>query len=457
MLQKNDVRSYFKHSLHFRILIYQIIYIGNVTIPANSMNFFSKFLILFILLLSTCNSLSAQTKLNRISAVERSDGKGYVVRYHLNSPVDSFRIFQPSADLIQMILYAEEIDTAGLRLPPVTEIFKSVELHELAYGYGIDISLGPGNYFFTNVYPDQNSKHLLLALTETGMQEISDLTKGVDPVNWDILKPTIAGNSGSFETESAPFDLVTADDLQFSNNVKFDVIVLDAGHGGHDPGTIGHRGLYEKDVVLDITKKVGAYLEENLPDVKIVYTREDNRFISLLDRGRIANEAGGDIFVSIHANSFHQKRVNGTEVYFLGLANSETALNVMKRENSVLKYEDRLEEELTEEDLLIYELANAGNISTSEKIAEQIERQFRERAQRRSRGIKQAGFQVLYEASMPGVLIELGFISNPDEANYLKSDYGQSIVASAIYRSIRDFKLQYDSSINGEQPTATNQ
>ncbi len=414
-----------------------------------------KHIFAFLLFLSFFSSVDAQIQLNRISAVERSDGKGYVVRYHLDTPIDSFRIFQPSVDRIQMILYAEKIDTSGLRLPPVTEIFKSVELHKLNKGFGVDISLGPGNFFYTNVYPDQNKKHLLLALTETGAQEISEIAEDVEAVNWNMLKPS-ADISDPLNPETAPFELITADDLQFSNNVKFDVIVLDAGHGGHDPGTIGHRGLYEKDIVLDITKKVGAYLEENLPDVKIVYTRTDDRFISLLDRGKIANEAGGDIFVSIHANSFHQRRVNGTEVYFLGLAKSETALNVMKRENSVLKYEDRLEEELTEEDLLIYELANAGNISTSEKIAEQIERQFRERAQRRSRGIKQAGFQVLYEASMPGVLIELGFISNPDEANYLKSEYGQSIVASAIYRSIRDFKLQYDSSINGEQPTATN-
>jgi len=366
--------------------------------------------------------------------------------------VDSFKVIQPASDLIQMVLYAEDIDTTGISFPPVTDKFKSVDLYKTSTGFGVDITLGPETYFLTEAYPDQNKKDLLLALTNTGYNEISTLAEGIEPVTWAIYG---ADTLDLFFDEPVSTDLFSADDLQFANNMQFDVIVLDAGHGGHDPGTIGHRGLYEKDVVLQITKRVGAYLEEHLPDVKVVYTREDDTFISLLERGRIANEANGDIFVSIHANSFSQRRVNGAEVYFLGLARSESALEVMKRENSVLQYEDREVENLTEEDLLIYELANAGNMSTSEIIAGQIEKQFRERASRPSRGVKQAAFQVLYEASMPGVLIEIGFISNPDEARYLSTDYGQSIIASAIFRSIRDFKLQYDRSLDREPAAAT--
>lgn len=405
-----------------------------------------------LLLITITDLLPAQVKLDRISAVERSDGNGYVIRYHLSTMVDSFKVIQPASDLIQMVLYAEDIDTTGISFPPVTDKFKSVDLYKTSTGFGVDISLGPETYFLTEAYPDQNKKDLLLALTNTGYSEISTLTEGIEPVTWAIYG---ADTLDLFFDEPVSTDLFSADDLQFANNMQFDVIVLDAGHGGHDPGTIGHRGLYEKDVVLQITKRVGAYLEEHLPDVKVVYTREDDTFISLLDRGRIANEADGDIFVSIHANSFSQRKVNGAEVYFLGLARSESALEVMKRENSVLQYEDREVENLTEEDLLIYELANAGNMSTSEIIAGQIEKQFRERASRPSRGVKQAAFQVLYEASMPGVLIEIGFISNPDEARYLSTEYGQSIIASAIFRSIRDFKLQYDRSLDREPAAAT--
>ena len=405
-----------------------------------------------LILMTMADLLPAQVKLDRISAVERSDGNGYVVRYHLNTMVDSFKVIQPAEDLIQMVLYAEDIDTTGISFPPKTDIFKSIDLYKTSTGYGIDISLGPETFFLTEVYPDQNKKDLLLALTYTGYSEIASLTEGIEPVTWSVYG---ADTLDFFVDEPVNADLFSTGDLQFGNNMQFDVIVLDAGHGGHDPGTIGHKGLNEKDLTLKITKRVGAYLNEHLPDVKVVYTREDDTFISLLDRGRIANEAGGDIFVSIHANSFSQRRVNGAEVYFLGLARSQSALEVMKRENSVLEYEDREVEKLTEEDLLIYELANAGNMSTSEIIAGQIEQQFRERASRPSRGVKQAAFQVLYEASMPGVLIEIGFISNPDEARYLSSDYGQSIIASAIFRSIRDFKVQYDRSLDREPAAAT--
>lgn len=405
-----------------------------------------------LIVMTMADLLPAQVKLDRISAVERSDGNGYVVRYHLNTMVDSFKVIQPAEDLIQMVLYAEDIDTTGISFPPKTDIFKSIDLYKTSTGYGIDISLGPETFFLTEVYPDQNKKDLLLALTYTGYSEIASLTEGIEPVTWSVYG---ADTLDFFVDEPVNADLFSTGDLQFGNNMQFDVIVLDAGHGGHDPGTIGHKGLNEKDLTLEITKRVGAYLNEHLPDVKVVYTREDDTFISLLDRGRIANEAGGDIFVSIHANSFSQRRVNGAEVYFLGLARSQSALEVMKRENSVLEYEDREVEKLTEEDLLIYELANAGNMSTSEIIAGQIEQQFRERASRPSRGVKQAAFQVLYEASMPGVLIEIGFISNPDEARYLSSDYGQSIIASAIFRSIRDFKVQYDRSLDREPAAAT--
>lgn len=404
-----------------------------------------------LILLTVADLLPAQVNLDRISAVERSDGNGYVIRYHLDTMVDSFKVIQPATDLIQMVLYAKDIDTTGISFPPVTDKFKSVDLYKTATGFGVDISLGSETYFLTEAYPDQNKKDLLLALTNTGYSEISSLTEGIEPITFSVYG---ADTLGLFFDEPISSDLFSAGDLQFVNNMQFDVIVLDAGHGGHDPGTIGHKGLHEKDVTLEIAKRVGAYLNEHLPDVKVVYTREDDTFISLLDRGRIANEAGGDIFVSIHANSFSQRRVHGAEVYFLGLARSQSALEVMKRENSVLEYEDREVEKLTEEDLLIYELANAGNMSTSEIIAGQIEQQFRERASRPSRGVKQAAFQVLYEASMPGVLIEIGFISNPDEARYLSSDYGQSIISSAIFRSIRDFKVQYDRSLDRE-PAAT--
>ena len=395
--------------------------------------------------------LSAQTDLTRVSAVERSDGKGFVVRYHLSQAIDSSTVIQPSASLIQMVIYSSDLDTTDFQYPPTGPVFNDFELFKIPDGIALNIHIHDGHYFNYSTYTDMNGTDHLLALTSTSDTQMTGITTDMEPINWALFTENESftadldvNTDGSDTTESAR-----------SNGSRFNVVVIDAGHGGKDPGTIGGR-IREKDVVLDVALKVGQYIEENIPELKVVYTRTDDRFIELEERGRIANRHDGDLFISIHANAFDHRNiarkqsVHGAEVYFLGMTRSESALEVMKRENSVIELESGQTQQLTEEDLLIYELMNAGNMSTSQRIAEMIEQQFRERAQRKSRGVKQAGFQVLYEASMPGVLIELGFLSNPNEANYLTSEYGQSIVASAIFRSIRDFKLDYDKSYNRE-------
>ena len=393
--------------------------------------------------------LSAQTELDRVSAVERSDGKGFVVRYHLSNAIDSSSVIQPSANLLQMVIYATEIDTTDFRYPPTGPVFSDFELFKIPDGVALNIHLSDGHYFNYTTYTDRNGTDHLLALTSTSDTQMTGITTDIDPINWALY----AGNDTFDRDLTSETDETTESGR--TNGSKFEVVVIDAGHGGKDPGTIGGR-IREKDVVLDVALKVGQYIEENISNLKVVYTRTDDRFIELEERGRIANQLNGDLFISIHANAFdhrnkaREQSVHGSEVYFLGMTRSKSALEVMKRENSVIELESGDAQELTEDDLLIYELMNAGNMSTSQRIAEIIEEQFRERAQRNSRGVKQAGFQVLYEASMPGVLIELGFLSNPNEANYLTSEYGQSIVASAIFRSIRDFKLDYDKNYNRE-------
>ena len=400
----------------------------------------------FLFLFQFPQAQAQNNELNRISAVERSDGKGYVVRYHLSAMVDSFEVYQPAENLIQMMLYSSDLDTANFSKPDQSSIFSSIEVYSLPSGIAVDILINDGIYFNTNVYPDQNQKDLLLALTTVSRNQMTGLTEDMQPLDWNLYA----------EDQYSDSDFSFFDDSEFSriNGSSLDVVVLDAGHGGRDPGSIGVGGIREADIALKVALKVGEYIEQNIPDLKVVYTRTDNSFVGLAERGQIANEKNGDLFVSIHANSFahsnvhRQRSANGAEVYFLGMARSQSALDVMKRENAVIRFEEEQTQQLTEEDLLIYELTNAGNMRTSEELAVYIEQQFRERAQRRSRGVKQAGFQVLYEASMPGVLIELGFISNPDEARFLNTEYGQAIVASAIFRSIRDFKLRYDKSQN---------
>lgn len=379
----------------------------------------------------------AQSQLQRVSNTARSDGMGYVIRYHLSAPVDSFEITQPAPDLIQMVLYDQEIDTTGLILPKQSEKLKEVRLYELEYGYGVDIYLTEGATYKSNAYIDKNGKDILVSLTQSTKEELAQYTQQFLTRNW--YKEIV--DDDALDVSAPPFQT----NILYNNvrdKLRFDKIVIDPGHGGWDPGSIGYKGVKEKNITLEVAKKLGAYIEEHLPDVEVVYTREDDTYLGLAELGHFANLAEADLYVSIHCNSFHNQYVSGAEVYFLGLSKSNASLEVMKRENSVFKEE--INQELTEDDLLIYELAHSGYIATSEKIAYMIEDQFRTRAQRKSRGVKQAPFQVLFEAAMPAVLVELGFITNPAEQRFLTSEYGQNIMASALFRAIRDYKVEYE-------------
>ncbi len=402
-------------------------------------------LLLAILIVAPHSVLHAQNTLDRISTVARKDGKGFVIRYHLDASLDSFIINQPSADLIQMGIYHSELDTANLKLPPEMPSFRDIELYKIPNGFGVDIHLGEEVYLEGTAYLDANGKDLLLGLKNSNKFRLNLIADRNDPIDWVQLSTP----ANALETDGSNIEYVYS-----KNKQRFDVVVLDAGHGEWEPGSIGHKGYKEKDITLAITKKLGKYIEENLPDVKVIYTRDSDKYLTLEERGQFANKVEGDLFISIHCNSFPQnKRVRGTEVYFLGSGKSQTAFDVMMRENSVVKFEDpNARVEIPEEELLIYELANSGYQATSQQLAVMIEDQFKNRAQRKSRGVKQAGFQVLYQASMPAVLVETGFISNPSELRFLTSDYGQSIIASAIYRAVRDYKVDYERS---EAPAIT--
>mgnify|MGYP006273899141 CR=1 FL=1 len=387
--------------------------------------------------------------LTRISIHERSDGEGYVARFHLTAPADSFRLAQPAPDLIQVMLYSPGMDTVRYRAPEASNVLNDVDYHKNLDGIGLDLFLNQNIFLEGSIYPDRNSNDILLGLEFTDKEKLEELAAQTDFIYW-------------FEFEQSPTTEISYNEngsfIPLRDDDKFDVIVLDAGHGGHDPGTTNRRlGLNEKEITLAVAKKVGEYLNQYLPEIKVIYTREDDRYIGLEERGLIATRNKADLFVSIHVNAARNHRAYGAEVFFLGMARSESALNVMKRENSIAAMEGGNEKtHLTEEELLIYELANAGNMAVSERIAAMMEDQFRNRAQRRSRGIKQAGFMVLWHATTAAVLVELGFLSNPNEARYLNSEYGQTIMASAIFRSIRDFVVEYNKSMNTTS-TASNE
>ena len=222
---------------------------------------------------------------------------------------------------------------------------------------------------------------------------------------------------------------------------RLDTIVLDAGHGGKDPGTSGKYGTKEKDVVLDITKRVGRLLEKNT-GIKVVYTRTEDVFIPLWKRTKIANEAGGKLFVSIHINSNPNRKIKGFETYLYSSAYSDEAIEVASRENSVIEFEEKKinYKKLSMERKITATMASSMFLKESEALAAIIQEELDKKLTIPNRGVKQAGFYVLSGASMPCVLIEGGFVSNPSEERNLKSPSYRKKISEGIYKAIIKFK-----------------
>mgnify|MGYP003288665893 CR=1 FL=1 len=228
-------------------------------------------------------------------------------------------------------------------------------------------------------------------------------------------------------------------------NDKF-IVVLDPGHGGNDPGAIGRKGK-EKNINLNVAIKLGKLIENNCNDTKVVYTRKNDIFVPLHKRAEIANNAKANIFISIHTNAVARKNshVRGTETYTLGLHRTEENLEVAKKENSVILIEDDYKQRYagfnpnSSESYIIFEFMQDKNMAQSVNFATLIQKNFKG-CNRIDKGVHQAGFLVLRETSMPSVLIELGYISNPSEETYLLSEKGTSELAEAIYKAFLNYK-----------------
>lgn len=225
-------------------------------------------------------------------------------------------------------------------------------------------------------------------------------------------------------------------------------VVIDAGHGGKDPGALGKRGR-EKDINLLVAKEFGRLVRENMNDVKVVFTRDDDVFVPLQDRSAIANRANGDLFVSIHVNASKTTAACGAETYTIGLAKSDANFEVAKRENSVILLEDGYKERYqgfdprSPESYIMFEFMQSKFSDQSIEMAAYIQDEFIE-LKRYNRGVRQENFWVLHQTKMPSVLIELGFISNPDEEKYLLSDNGNRELANAIYKAFARYKHEFD-------------
>lgn len=222
-------------------------------------------------------------------------------------------------------------------------------------------------------------------------------------------------------------------------------VVIDAGHGGKDPGALGPR-TKEKDIALAIALRTGEYITKYLPGVEVIYTRDKDVFIELYRRAKIANEAKADLFISIHCNAARSPSVFGTETYVMGLHRSSTNLDVAKLENAAIlkeeNYADMYEgfDPNLDEDYITLTMFQHAFLEQSTLLAEKVQEQFRERVKLKDRGVFQAGFIVLYRTTMPGILVETGFITNSKDEAFLNSDDGQAYIASAIFRAVKYFK-----------------
>ncbi len=249
-----------------------------------------------------------------------------------------------------------------------------------------------------------------------------------------------------------------------SDGVK--TVVIDAGHGGHDPGNLGTKRYKttEKDIALAVALKLGQYIEENFSDVKVLYTRKTDVFVDLQKRADIANKAEADLFISIHCDAFTKSSVSGATSIVMGRNHDDDNLRVAMRENSVIYLEENYEEKYEGFDpnnpasYIAFTLYQSSFMNQSVSFAQKVQDQFRERVQRKDRGVKQQPLMVTKMAVMPSVLIELGFLTNPTEEDFLNSEKGQAYMASAIYRAFKEYKEereQFRITPAKEKPTLT--
>lgn len=226
---------------------------------------------------------------------------------------------------------------------------------------------------------------------------------------------------------------------------KINKIVLDAGHGGKDPGAIGYAGSREKDATLGIVLELGKLIESKLK-IPVVYTRKKDKFLDLWERTQMANKKDGKLFVSVHCNSNNNKNAHGFETYFLAPSRDKEALDVAKKENAVIKLEETSNKyiDFTDEKAILANMMQSVFVKDSEQLAFAVQKGIKNQVDMKSRGVKQAPFYVLMGASMPCILVETAFISNPQEEKFLKSKKGRKGLAEGILKGIESFIKEYE-------------
>jgi N-acetylmuramoyl-L-alanine amidase len=314
-------------------------------------------------------------------------------------------------------------------------------------------------WFYLDVYGGQilNVEHILMEgnsriVSQTMKVQLSkDTARFGFQLNRSIKEKTISQQDNPFQItlslrtrEEVSVDLL-ADLAREREKWKIDLVVIDPGHGGKDPGTIGKSGYYEKYLTLAIAKEIKAELERLLK-IKVVLTRDSDVFVPLQERTQFANRQNGKLFISIHADSNPDDGLRGHTVFFMGPAKTDEARRVAQYENSVIEYEDSKKKYAGMSDAAFILAANAQNSfnKESQDFADLVDKQLGKSAQSRSIGVRQAGFYVLYGASMPNLLVETGFASNRQDEKRLKDKNNQRLIAKAIAAGVKEFKDRYE-------------
>lgn len=362
---------------------------------------------------------------------------GYLLRIHLTAPAQDFNRSLQVGEWMYVTLPAARGDTIKLDTTFPSGIIRRIKPIQSATVLQLSVQIR-GRIETSEIVRDASSNDLLLTLvpSKPAAKQLADA---------DSIRKA---------QEAQRLRREAAQRLEKQKKKwKLDVVVLDAGHGGHDPGTIGVIGTREKDITLGIALKLGALIEKYMPDVKVVYTRKTDRFVELYRRGQIANEAGGKLFISIHCNATEKKpsSTSGFEIYLLRPGKTEEAIRVAEKENAVVKlekdFEDRYQN-LTDENFIILTMAQSAYVKQSEHFAELLEETMSAEMEAQRQAVKQAGFYVLVGASMPNVLIETGYLSNYKEEKFLRSPAGQQKIAEAILKALQRFKLEYEKDID---------
>lgn len=388
---------------------------------------------LFVLM--SAGTAQATALVTDVLFTAQSDGRGYVVRVRTPDTITAYGMPRSVGDnQLEWVLYDTELHgDYRKRTPggPVQDYTTTERNGHLI----LRVQLDPDRSVNAEAYRDAASNDLLLNLAYTDARPVAS-TGNSSQASSGVVQQV----SGSSQESNGP-------SKEARERWQLDTVVIDPGHGGKDPGATAN-GLLEKDIVLDVAHKLGDYVENRL-GINVEYTRTGDRFIPLEERGHMANEAGAKLFISLHVNAARARAAHGTETYFLGPSKSDAAEKVMERENSVIKYEDNTEryDDYDEDALVRQTLTQSAYMQQSEQLASIVQNQFESRVNRYNRGVHQAGFYVLWSASMPAVLVELGFLTNPAEAHYLKSERGQTYLASALFRAVRSYKKQYEKGI----------